>query len=58
MKKLKKNDYLIITGDFGFFWNNSRQEIENLKFLMRQPYKILFVDGTHENFNIIENPFR
>lgn len=54
MKKLKKNDYLIITGDFGFFWNNSRQEIENLKFLMRQPYKILFVDGTHENFNMIE----
>lgn len=54
MKKLTKDDHVIITGDFGFFWDNSRQEKDNIDFLLSQPYKILFIDGTHENFDIIE----
>ncbi|MBQ9673125.1 MAG: metallophosphoesterase [Ruminococcus sp.] len=54
LKKLKKDDYLIITGDFGFLWDNSREEKSNLEFLKKQKYNILFLDGTHENFDILE----
>ncbi len=54
MKQVKKGDYVIITGDFGFFWDNSRIEQENLEFLKKQPYNILFLDGTHENFDLLE----
>lgn len=54
MKKIKKGDYVIITGDFGFFWDGSRAEKENLDFLASLPYNILFIDGTHENFDELE----
>ena len=47
---LKKGDTLIITGDFGFIWDNSKEEIKNLKKLSKKKYDILFVEGSHENF--------
>ena len=47
---LKKGDCLIITGDFGFIWDNSKEEIKNLKKLTKKKYDILFVEGAHENF--------
>ena len=47
--KLRRGDYLIICGDFGFIWDGSRQEEKVLKFLSRQKFTILFVDGCHEN---------
>lgn len=48
--RLKKGDKLIITGDFGFIWNNSKEELNNLKKLGKKKYDILFVEGAHENF--------
>ena len=54
MKKIKKGDFVIITGDFGFFWDGSRAEKENLEYLKSLPYNILFIDGTHENFDKLE----
>lgn len=48
--QLKKGDTLIITGDFGFIWDNSKEEIKNLKKLQKKKYDILFVEGAHENF--------
>lgn len=54
LKKLKKGDTLIVCGDFGFFWDNSKQEKSNLKKLAEQEYNIAFLDGCHENFDIIE----
>lgn len=53
LNKLKKGDKLIITGDFGFIWNNSKEEIKNLQKLSKKKYDILFVEGAHENFNRI-----
>ena len=47
---LKKGDSLIITGDFGFIWDNSKEEIKNLKKLSKKKFDILFVEGAHENF--------
>lgn len=54
INKLKKDDVLIITGDFGFIWDNSKSEIKALKKLSKRKYKILFVDGVHENFELLE----
>ena len=51
--KLKKEDVLIVTGDFGFVWNNSNKEKSNLKKLSKKKYTILFVEGAHENLEMI-----
>ncbi|MDR0914640.1 MAG: metallophosphoesterase [Oscillospiraceae bacterium] len=53
-KKLKKDDYLIICGDFGFLWSDSAEERKNLEFLQSRKYTILFLDGCHENFDALE----
>ena len=55
LRKLTSKDYIIVCGDFGFFWDKSQKELENLEFLKEQKYNILFVDGTHENFDILES---
>lgn len=55
MKKLKSGDTLIICGDFGFFWDDSHKERSALKKLMSKPYTIAFLDGCHENFDILES---
>lgn len=48
---MKDSDYLLVCGDFGFIWDGGRQEDRVLNFLERQKYKILFIDGCHENFD-------
>ena len=53
LKGIKKGDKLIITGDFGFIWDNSDKEIKNLQKLSKKKYDILFVEGAHENFERI-----
>lgn len=52
-KKLKKGDTLIVCGDFGFVWNESKEELSNIKWLSKRKYKILFVEGAHENFELL-----
>ncbi len=54
LKKLARNDILIICGDFGFIWDGSRHEKSVLKKLAEKPYTIAFIDGCHENFDILE----
>lgn len=54
LKLLKKQDTLIICGDFGFIWNGSKSEQRTLKQLNKSPYTIAFLDGTHENFDLLE----
>ena len=51
--QLKKGDTLIITGDFGFIWDNSKEESKALKKLAKKKYNILFVEGAHENLELI-----
>ncbi|NLO45248.1 MAG: hypothetical protein GX107_01915 [Clostridiales bacterium] len=53
LKKLKKGDTLIICGDFGFIWDDSRDEQRILKKLGKKKYNICFIDGTHENFELL-----
>ncbi len=53
VKKLKKGDTLIVCGDFGFIWDGGQKEEKNLKKLGKRKYNILFLDGTHENFDLL-----
>ncbi|MBQ8057237.1 MAG: metallophosphoesterase [Ruminococcus sp.] len=53
ISKIKKGDILIVTGDFGFLWDNSKSELKSLKKLSKKKFTILFVEGVHENFDMI-----
>lgn len=50
---LTKNDYVIICGDFGGVWNNSKEEIYWRNWFNDKNFTTLFVDGNHENFNLL-----
>ena len=57
---MTKDDYVIICGDFGGVWfdegnkNYSEQE-KRLDALENKPFTTLFVDGNHENFDILNS---
>ena len=51
LRRLGKGDVLIVLGDFGFVWDGGREEQSRLAWLAKRPYTILFLDGTHENFD-------
>ena len=55
MKKIKSSDTLIVCGDFGFIWDGSRKEQSVLKKLASKNFTIAFVDGCHENFELLES---
>lgn len=55
-KKMTRNDYVIICGDFGGVWcgrKDSQKGIDDfdLNWLEEKPFTTLFVDGNHENFD-------
>ncbi len=54
-KKFTSDDFLIICGDFGFIWDGGKKEEKQLEKLSEKPYTILFVDGTHENFDLLNS---
>ncbi|MFI3140990.1 MAG: metallophosphoesterase [Clostridia bacterium] len=55
IRKLKKGDTLIICGDFGFLWDGSKAEMNTITKLTKKKFDICFVDGTHENFEMLSN---
>lgn len=46
-------DYVIVCGDFGGVWDGSEQERYWRKWLSEKPFTTLFLDGNHENFNLL-----
>lgn len=52
-KKIKKGDTLIVCGDFGFVWNGSNSENSVLKKMNKLPFTVAFIDGKHENFDLL-----
>lgn len=50
---LTKDDYVIIAGDFGAIWD-SKTLAADLKPYTELPFTVLFVDGNHENFDLLE----
>ena len=55
LKALKAGDTLIVCGDFGFLWDDSKKEQKIIKQLGKRKYNICFIDGTHENFSLLNN---
>ncbi len=53
-RKLKAGDILIILGDFGFLWNDTEREKSAIKYLSTRKFTVCFLDGTHENFDLIK----
>ncbi|MFF2154460.1 metallophosphoesterase family protein [Paenibacillus chitinolyticus] len=54
-KSLTKKDYVIVAGDFGLIWDGSREDQYWLKWLHKEkPFTTLFIDGNHENFDLLE----
>lgn len=52
-KQLKKEDTLLICGDFGFVWDGSPKEQQILKWIGARKYHVLFVEGTHDNLDLL-----
>ena len=50
---LTKEDYLIVCGDFGGLWTGDRHDQAELDLLERRSFTTLFVDGNHENFDLL-----
>jgi len=50
-KDLTKSDYVIICGDFGGVWDNSKYSNYWLDWLNNKSFTTLFIDGNHENFD-------
>ena len=52
--ELTKDDYVIIAGDFGGVWAKDTLE-RDLKPFSDLPVTVLFVDGNHEKFDLIDS---
>lgn len=48
-----KEDLFIVAGDFGHYWDNSPREEKVRNIFKKFPFTLAFVDGNHENFDII-----
>lgn len=50
---IKNEDYVIVVGDFGFVWDDTTNT--NIRLLATINASILFVDGNHENFSLLNS---
>lgn len=53
-KKLTKNDYLIVCGDFACCWDNGDFDKYIQDWYNDKPWTTLFVDGNHENHDLLD----
>ncbi|MDE6060893.1 MAG: metallophosphoesterase, partial [Clostridia bacterium] len=49
-----KDDYVIIAGDCGAVWSD-RDLVADLRYYTELPFTVLFVDGNHENFDLLNS---
>lgn len=52
---LTKDDYVIICGDFGCIWDGGSSDRFWLNWLETLPWNTLFIDGNHENFDVLNS---
>lgn len=54
-KELTRSDYVIICGDFGLLWDkDSSHDKYWLEWLDEKPWTTLWIDGNHENFDLLK----
>lgn len=49
----KYRHHLLVCGDFGFVWDGSEREKKRLQKLEKLDCNILFVEGTHDNLDLL-----
>lgn len=54
LRWLGKRDTVVVLGDFGFVWDGSKEEQKKLDWLRKRPYTLLFLDGSHENYDLLK----
>lgn len=54
-RELSREDYVIILGDFGICWDNSKEENYWLDWFEDKPWTTLWIDGNHQNFPLLYN---
>ena len=52
-KEMTDKDFLIICGDFGGVWCGDNEELYWRKWLDKKNFITLFIDGNHENFDML-----
>ncbi len=52
-RKLKRGDILIVCGDFGYIFDNSKCEKQVINFFAKRKFITAFVEGTHDNLDKI-----
>lgn len=52
-RELSREDYLMITGDFGLLFTGGKSERKWLDWLEECPFSTVWVDGNHENFDML-----
>lgn len=52
-RNFTREDYVIVLGDFGLFFSDTPNERLARERLGRLPYTLLFIDGNHENFDLL-----
>lgn len=53
LKEMDRDDCVIVTGDFGGIWSGEQADKHKLDWLEDKPFTTLFVDGNHENFDLL-----
>lgn len=53
--RMNRDDYVIITGDFGGVWTGKSSDDEILDWHEKKPYTTLFVGGNHENYDALNS---
>ncbi len=51
---LTENDTVIVCGDLGLLWAKGEPFEQDCEFFARQPFTLLWVQGNHENYNMID----
>lgn len=52
-RTLRKDDIVLIAGDFGLVFTGGKTENHWLDWLDKRPWTTLFIDGNHENFPLL-----
>ena len=55
LKGMNRNDCIIIAGDYGGVWAGEQADGRKLDWLEGKPFTTLFVDGNHENFDLLNS---
>ncbi|HWP51595.1 MAG TPA: metallophosphoesterase [Clostridia bacterium] len=51
----KYRHHILVCGDFGFVWDGSEREKKRLKKMERLDCNIMFVEGTHDNLDLLSD---